>query len=248
MVGEKIGMDLLRLGTKILVLGDPGQLPPVEGGGYFTAKTPDFILTDVHRQARDNPIINMATMVRQGNRLAPGKSGNSECVHKWKLLPQHFDGCEQTIVGRNVTRAAYNSTLRDKLGFTGTVPKVGEKVICLRNNHELGLLNGTQWFLDGVEDQGTYVALKLQDIDVPLDRPIEVTAHHFDVDLKELQPWDRRKAEEFDFGYAITCHKSQGSQWKSVFIVNESFCFKENASKWLYTALTRAEERVVVVL
>ena len=60
MVDEALGKDLLSFGAPVLVLGDPGQLPPVSGGGYFTEAQPDALLTEVHRQARENPIIAMA--------------------------------------------------------------------------------------------------------------------------------------------------------------------------------------------
>ena len=60
MVGEEMARDLMSFGKPILVLGDPGQLPPVSGGGFFTEQEPDYLLTDIHRQARDNPIIQLA--------------------------------------------------------------------------------------------------------------------------------------------------------------------------------------------
>src|SRR6478609_4934555 len=53
---EAAGPDLLSFGTKVLVLGDPFQLPPVQGAGFFTSAEPNVMLTEIHRQARDNPI------------------------------------------------------------------------------------------------------------------------------------------------------------------------------------------------
>ena len=66
MVDEEMGKDLLSFGRPVLVLGDPAQLPPVRGGGYFTARQPDYMLTEVHRQAADSPIIRLATEIREG--------------------------------------------------------------------------------------------------------------------------------------------------------------------------------------
>jgi len=65
MVDEELGRDLMSFGTPILVLGDPGQLPPISGGGFFTEHEPDFLLTEIHRQARDNPIIQLAGRSRR---------------------------------------------------------------------------------------------------------------------------------------------------------------------------------------
>ena len=57
----------------------------------------------------------------------------------------------------------------------------------------------------------------------------------------------RRDSDEFDYGYALTVHKAQGSQWGSVVLFDESYAFREHRSRWLYTGLTRAAEQIVVV-
>jgi len=53
---------------------------------------------------------------------------------------------------------------------------------------------------------------------------------------------------EATFGYAITCHKSQGSQWDKVLVWDDGFGKKtrQESSRWLYTAITRAAERLVI--
>ena len=65
MVGDEMARDLRSFGKKILVIGDPGQLPPVKGQGAFTNRTPDTFLTEIHRQAADSPILHLATLARQ---------------------------------------------------------------------------------------------------------------------------------------------------------------------------------------
>ncbi|MGN6464147.1 MAG: ATP-binding domain-containing protein, partial [Rhizobiaceae bacterium] len=61
-------------------------------------------------------------------------------------------------------------------------------------------------------------------------------------------PWQTRKRyDEFDYGYALTVHKAQGSQWNEVVLFDESVAFKETRQRWLYTAITRAAERLTVV-
>lgn len=53
---------------------------------------------------------------------------------------------------------------------------------------------------------------------------------------------------EFTYGYAITAHKSQGSEWNKVLVFEEKFPFsKEEHKKWLYTACTRASCKLVLV-
>jgi exodeoxyribonuclease-5 len=71
--------------------------------------------------------------------------------------------------------------------------------------------------------------------------------HHFQGRENELGWWQKKEAQEFDYGYALTAHKSQGSQWKEVLVFDESACFRQDAQKWLYTAVTRAEEKVTIV-
>src|SRR6202045_5185329 len=72
MVDAELARDLLSFGKPILVLGDPFQLPPVKGGGYFTESPPDVMLTEIHRQAADDPIIRLSEIVRTGGELKEG--------------------------------------------------------------------------------------------------------------------------------------------------------------------------------
>lgn len=272
MIGEDLGADLLSYGKKILVLGDPAQLPPVHGGGYFTAAEPNILLTEIHRQAAGNPIIAMSNLVRQGRRLGYGSYGTSTVISRHAVNGTHYRGADQVIVGRNATRSAINKTYRDMLGFYGAgLPVATDKVICLKNNHELGILNGTQWQVVECEDEGNHLSLRLTEwdkeertqklVNVRPDAQVEqpedwqkedvtkrLRAHLFNADLKEMTYFEQKRYEQFDFGYAITCHKAQGSQWDKVFIQNESYCFKNDAARWLYTAITRAAQSVTIAL
>src|SRR3954463_1748797 len=108
MVDAELGRDLLSFGVPVLVLGDPAQLPPIQGGGFFPEAEPDAMLTEVHRQAADDPIIHMSMAVREGERLEPGRYGESEVVRKAALDPARVLDADQALVGRNVTRRSYN--------------------------------------------------------------------------------------------------------------------------------------------
>ncbi|MFP3711714.1 AAA family ATPase, partial [Paraburkholderia sp. SIMBA_009] len=72
----------MSFGTTILVLGDPGQLPPVSGGGFFTEQEPDYLLSEIHRQAKDNPIIHLAMDVREGREIMRGDYGAAQVISK----------------------------------------------------------------------------------------------------------------------------------------------------------------------
>lgn len=256
MIDEAIGTDLLSFGVPILALGDPGQLPPVFGQGYFTKPKPSHLLTEIHRQAKDSPIIQLATTVRTGGSLKVGKYGTCEVIAKDKTpeakarVQELVMEADQIIVGRNKTRQNINRRTREVLGYPPGIPVPGDKLICLRNNHDLGILNGSLWEVESI-DVFTEDTCQLT-LNPYQTNGVSVTCtahmHHFQRRIKELDYWDRRDAEEFDFGYAITCHKSQGSQWDNVLIIDESSCFKDNASKHLYTAITRAVHTVTVII
>jgi exodeoxyribonuclease-5 len=58
----------------------------------------------------------------------------------------------------------------------------------------------------------------------------------------------RKDSDEFDYGYALTVHKAQGSQWDDVVLFDESFAFREHRARWLYTGVTRAAKTLTVVV
>ena len=137
--------DTINVGRgpiKVTAVRDPAQLPPVKGGGFFTEAEPDVMLTQVHRQAADNPIIRLSMLVREGQPLSRGVFGETRIISRAELDPTFVTGADQVLVGMNKTRRAYNGRLRQLRGFTGTMPQSGEKLVCLRNNRKKGLLNG----------------------------------------------------------------------------------------------------------
>src|SRR3974390_2546181 len=138
MVDAELGRDLLSFGVPVLVLGDPAQLPPIQGGGFFTEAEPDVMLTEVHRQAQDDPIVRLSMDVRAGDYLEPGRYGETEVVRKSDLDPQRVLDADQVLVGRNNTRCAYNNRMRERRGFEGELPIAGDKLVCLRNNRKKG--------------------------------------------------------------------------------------------------------------
>lgn len=146
MVDDAVAADLLSYGTKVLALGDPAQLPPVNGEGYFTRVAPDIMLTEVHRQAADNPIIAMSMSVRTGGHLEVGEYGSSRIVRRGDIdrdaMREMVLGADQLLCGLNKTRLAFNDRIRQIRGMPHQQPVPGDKLICLRNNREKGLLNG----------------------------------------------------------------------------------------------------------
>ena len=234
----------------MLVLGDPAQLPPIQGGGFFTEAEPDAMLTEVHRQAADDPIIHMSMAVREGEWLEPGRYGESEVVRKAELDPERVLAADQVLVGRNATRRAYNARLRERRGFKDPLPQADDKLVCLRNNRRKGLFNGGLWVVKqrGAPRTST-LSLRLQpDEDIGRAVKVSVRRECFTGGLEELDWQQRKRYDEFDYGYVLTVHKAQGSQWDDVVLFDESFAFQDSRARWLYTGITRAERRLTVVM
>lgn len=249
MVGPDLGRDLVSFGTRILVLGDPGQLPPIKGAGFFENKPPEVMLTEIHRQASDNPIIELATMARLGKRIPLGTYGDSRVVDEGDWDDAEALLCDQLIVGTNATRKYRINIARDVHGYKGRFPRKGERLICLRNDHKIGLLNGSQWIAeDDSSTGGSFVTMSVVDTDDP-ERviPVKVRPEFFDGDPSKLDEHQLRGYQQFDYAYAITCHKSQGSEWEHVVLIDQGDVFRENASRWRYTAVTRAAGKITIV-
>ncbi len=243
MVDEELGRDLLSFRKKVLVLGDPAQLPPVKGGGYFTEGQPDVMLTEVHRQAADNPIIRLSMAIREGGRLERGVYGASRVVGRDGLDPSLVTGADQVLVGMNKTRRAYNARLRQLRGFSGDWPQSGEKLVCLRNNRKKGLLNGA---LFTVKSAGALRRGKVRMLVTPEDG--EGNIQRVGVDRAILR-WERGRhplCAAQGFGRVrlrLRAHRPQGAR---LAMGQRRRCstnpspFANIAPRWLYTGVTRA--------
>lgn len=252
MVDEALGRDLLSFGTPVLVLGDPGQLPPVSGGGFFTEHEPDFMLEEIHRQASDNPIIDLAQQAREGRSIALGDYGElAKVITKRDVSADLVLNASQVLVGTNKTRRRYNERLRELKGFDGPLPSAGDKLVCLRNDPAKGLLNGSLWQVTSAArtvKPALNMLVRAEDEGVErYSAKVKVLKAVFETPEAEI-PWQqKRRHDDFDYGYALTVHKAQGSQWDNVVLFDESWAFREHSARWLYTAITRAAERITIV-
>ena len=267
MVGDEMARDLMSFERPILVLGDPGQLPPIKGEGAFTQAAPDVMLTEIHRQAAESAVIRLATMAREGRPIGFGQYDD----HVWKMrmadvTPEQALRGGQVICGRNATRFQLNNALRRAAGFGGSFLPTGpgEKIICLKNQKDLGLINGMFLSLaDIVDEASLYFSAVVTDEEgrsvSPLARDgtperLRIYKGHFE-DHVALDPdrhdrdWKgKRLLIEATFGWAITCHKAQGSQWENIVVWDDGLGRTEqDRRRWLYTAITRAERGLVIL-
>jgi exodeoxyribonuclease-5 len=250
MVDEELGRDLLSFGVPVLVLGDPAQLPPVKGGGFFTDAEPDAMLTEIHRQEADDPIVHLAMIVREGGRLSVGDYGLSRVIRRADVERDAVLTADQVLVGLNKTRRAYNARIRELLGRSSKLPVVGDKLVCLRNDRQKGLLNGGLWTVAEMRaSKSQLVTMRVTPEEDAGAKAVKVSVfpNYFE-GTEDTLPFElRRHGDEFDYGYALTVHKAQGSQWDNVYLFDESYAFREHRARWLYTALTRAAKQVTIV-
>ncbi len=251
MVNDKIADDLRSFVKPILVLGDVGgQLPPIEGAGAFTRRRPDFTLREVHRTVADSPILKLAWQARRGGHLSPGGPPEAHIAplnaDAWPIiLNRNF----QVICGRNTTRRTVTRRAREAYGFSGPLPCPGEPLICCRNNYDQGLINGdiaTLWRVTkNNPDRDYFIADLIIEGETRTD--IKISRPYFASETISGSVYNSKSAL-FDWAYAITCHKAQGSEFFDVVVIDDQFARwdKDLRRRWLYTAITRARESVTI--
>ena len=260
MVDGLIWDHLLSYKVPIIVVGDHGQLPPIKGN-FNLMQEPELRLEQIHRQAKQNPIIGLSIQAREFGLIHKGKY--SPKVKKFS--PQDLDTQEEMgemlvnfntdtliLCGYNSTRRKLNNHIRTALGFESSEPQPGDRVICLRNNHTERIYNGML---------GTVIRIKKKDsrwyeAEISMDGEEEnykglISVDQFNSELPMNFTNKRSQimgGDLFDFGYALTVHKAQGSQAKRVILFEERFTkmSDDDWKRWLYTAVTRAEEELYI--
>lgn len=249
-INLQMGADLEGFGVPILYLGDPGQLPPVNGKGLLSERKPDYVLKEIHRQAKDSPILWLAHEIRQGRRAQWGEFGDGQVkiIRKaewdWKSVIK----ADQMICGMNKTRHRLNAGARSRLGFDKLYPLKDDKLICLNNDHDEGLLNGVgcKMLKDSIK-KGNLLEAQIEYEGFKMLHYID--PGHFEENYQKRLSYPKfDTVQHFDYGYAITGHKSQGSQWKDVVICDDKMRANDadHRRRWLYTVVTRAEKNLTV--
>lgn len=246
MVSTELHRDLLSFSRKILWVGDHGQLEPI-GENPRLMERSGVKLEKIHRQAENSPIIAFAHALRSGR---PFKERDTPelvlCSHPKGTLIEHMleEQADQVIVGFNSTRHNLNNAFRREMKYTEWLHP-GERIICLRNNSQEGVFNGLQGtVVKVVKEAENYVwadllcdgreyYCKIAKAGLGKDIPADVRIRDKDTTI-------------WDYAYAVTCHKSQGSEWPRV-MVYEQLVETWDARRWSYTAATRASKRLTYI-
>ena len=272
MVSDEMLGDLKSFGVPILAVGDHGQLPPVGENKSTLMVRPDIRLEKIHRQSADNPIILLSARVREtgeiDTKLVDGDRFQIASLRELnKLVASRFtaekfeagDGSilhTGLIVATNRLRIGLNDQARISIGTKKGPPKKGEVVICLKN--QAPIYNGMRAMLtaDSFEASENKIAADMNFVEdnitttaTSMFLPQFNEEKTLDVDaLRALGTTYSRAGGLFDFGYSMTCHKAQGSQFPEAIVVADNLGWlKENRARWIYTAVTRAAQRLVIV-
>lgn len=272
MVSDELLQDLQAHGAPLLAVGDHGQLPPVMATGNLMRR-PDLRLEKIHRQAEGSAIIRIAHHVREGGSLA-GFDGWDNAV---ELLPKAAIGDvfkrsfrpdapldTVAVCWTNRVRCRLNEEIRTILGYASddTILSKGEVAICLRNKPPV--YNGMRGIATSNADPDSEEPWRAH---VSLEFPEEgLSASHFEICIPQLGrektylSVDELKQDEmpcesmkdagsfFDYGYACTVHKMQGSGIPHViFYVDRPEDGQDETRRFFYTAITRASERLTIL-
>lgn len=278
MASKDLIEQLFKHDVYVLALGDPFQLPPInpEDDNHLLDR-PHIFLSEIHRQAQESEIIRLSMDIRAQKPLERFDGKDVKIIDRCDLVNGMYTWADQILCAKNETRIAINNEMRAMMGREGE-PQEGDKVICLRNEWDVvdsngdPLVNGTIGFLKNsyartlrypywINGGGSFDVINTSIItetgsnfsELMMDKALILTGHP---GLDHKVKWALSKnlktqwmvPMEFTYGYAITTHKAQGSQWNKVLVFEENFPFaKEEHAHWLYTAATRAAERLVIV-
>jgi len=277
MASDEMLKDILSFGIKVLMIGDSGQLEPVNKVNTFMDEY-DSILEEIVRQQGESPIIDLSFKARNKIAIPYGTYNEDAEVLPMYCLDDIDDAIElytwadQILCGSNRTRKNINRIVRKHLGFTDIIPQVGDKVVCTQNNWKLltyspklgtyiNLVNGTMGYVNKIKAVSLVSKEFIMDFRCDFDpecvfEDIKVSFCNFD---EETQPPSQRGKFDgrsitniFDFGYAMTVHKAQGNGYGKVLVIVEKMSFRpfniETERRWLYTAITRAEKQLIMLI
>jgi exodeoxyribonuclease V len=233
MVSKEIYEDLCSFGIPLIFIGDHGQLPPI-GEEFNLMKDPDHKLETIHRNAGE--IAFFAEHIRKGYRASSFKATSKiEFISRFQA-DHYLENVDQVICAFNKTRVQINRKIRSIKGFPEDKPVTGDRIMCLKNDRITGLFNGIQGVMETV---GTGNRIRFRSDERLFDVFCDKSQFN-----KEKYDFEHEKGiHPFDYGYCVTAHKAQGSEWDKILIF-EQRCGLWDHKRWAYTSASRARGKV----
>ena len=269
MLPQQMWELLLTHHIHVIALGDPGQLPPIGDDNGILAD-PHIFLDEIMRQAQESEIIRLTMDIREGKPLELYKGSEIQIIDMKDFEEGMYLWADQVLCAKNETRRYINAKMREyTLGTTSPEPLVGDKLICLRNEWECcndpgdSLVNGSIGYINNIKHFHSYWVPNGLIVDftpegceygpdtfsnLSIDHKLLTTGEPL-VNNKNFSRFPKQfKPKEFDYGYCITTWKAQGSEYDKILVFEENFPYNaEEHAKFLYTAATRAKDRLVIV-
>ena len=251
----EILFSAVKPGTLVIVVGDIDQLPAVGAGNVLhdmihCGTIPVVALTKTHRQAENSTIIRNAEKISEGRDQlynapdfeiikADDTSIADIVVKKFMeyydpqdvfssqvLCPMRKKANGSTTNSNYLNEALQTAINGDGTGlrFGGTVFREGDKVMLMRNNYDVGYFNGDIGVITEVTDRSVIVKVETEEIELEEDL-----------------------LEDLSLSYSTTIHKSQGSEYDTAIVVMPSNPKNMLQRNLLYTAVTRAKKKVVLI-
>ena len=245
----------IKPGTTVLIIGDINQLPAVGAGNVlhnliYSGTVPVVSLTKIHRQAEESLIIKNAMKISDGHsNLVSGPDFEIITIDDDKIannvnekfLENYIKGevfsCQALCPARkktpgSTTNVSYlNGVLQKSINNDGSglrygssMYRVNDKVMLMRNNYDVGYFNG---------DVGTVIAVT--------DVSLIIKVEDMEIELKE------ELLDDVSLSYSTTVHKSQGSEYDTAIVIMPSSPRVMLQRNLLYTAITRAKSKVVLI-
>jgi exodeoxyribonuclease V alpha subunit len=260
-------VGLLPYATRIIMLGDVSQLPPVGGGLIFHAAMhsalPVFKLTQVKRQGEQSGIHRLATALREGRMeeaLLNSASGDTRFLPRFSheaLLVEYVKAnnpadcivltpTRKGPLGVNeinkFIQAQYDDCQPQELCYkdlgmewipwitsSGAKLRLGDRIMVTRNDYDTDIRNGDLGEITEVYDSPQDSVYGVMNID---GKNVDITGDTIEI---------------IDLGYAITIHKSQGSQWPKCILLLPKYASRMTDQSLIYTAVTRPSEELVLM-
>jgi exodeoxyribonuclease-5 len=275
MLDDELIADLSSYGIPMLVVGDHAQLPPV-GGSAKLMEAPDLRLEQIHRQALGNPILELSAIIRKYGQLPATLPGNGDARVRYSKRHDFVD--EMRVIYKELAREdvgvlSWTNTVRTRLNQIlrqvyydrpdlPSTPIEDDQVICLKNAFQIAF-NGMRGFLRShTPSKSKHFYEGVAEFpDDNLRFRGSINRHAFgapqgvsqltDFADKDFHPknW-QEMGFLLDYGYCLTVHKAQGSQFHTAVVIREKppAATNDYYKKWMYTAVTRAAERLRIVI